>query len=207
VQANQVREKDPKRTTRRFPQPVQARELNGKRCPFCSVAIQSQITICPSCGRPLKSGNSGLVSLKDALLFGAILLLVSMAIAPVWPKEQIYGKSIQFLLQLGWVIPKTPDGAAAFRHQMMNVVQLYQGINLMHYIFISAFVYLYVIHLFLISRQAFGYSNKVWIILGLLLMIFPAVNLVVSWSMFLSPGVLGTALASIFVVIAGSFLK
>jgi hypothetical protein len=147
------------------------------------------------------------IGLKDTLLFGAMMLMVALVFAPVWPKEQIYGKSILFLVQMGAVIPSSPGAAASFRQQMMNVVQLYQGLNLLHYLFLSAFILFFVVHLFRIHRKLPGYKDSTWISLGLLLMIFPAVNLVLSWSLFLSPGVLGTALAAIAMVISGKFLK
>ena len=207
MQANQVREKPPKRANRNSLQPAPLKEVNGRRCPYCAAAIPSGAAVCHSCGRLLIPGTAGLISLKDTLLFGAILLLVAMAIAPVWPKEQIYGKSIQFLVHLGLLLPSTASEAALFRQQMMNVVQLYHGLNLLHYITISAFILLFGIHAIRMRKQALGYSNTVWVVLGLLLLVFPAVNLVISWSMFLSPGVLGTAIASIVVLFAGGVIK
>ena len=207
MQANQVREKPPKRANRNSLQTAPLNEVNGRRCPYCKAEVPSEALACHSCGRLLKPGTAGLISLKDTLLFGAILLLVAMAIAPVWPKEQIYGKSIQFLVHLGLVLPSNASEAANFRQQMMNVVQLYQGLNLLHYITISAFILLFGIHAIRMRKQALGYSNTVWVVLGLLLLVFPAVNLVISWSMFLSPGVLGTAIASIVVLFAGGVIK
>jgi hypothetical protein len=155
----------------------------------------------------LQYRDARLVSLRDSLLFGAILLLVALAIAPIWPKEQVYGESIQFLVKLGAALPGSPGEAAFFRDRMMNVVDLYQGLNLLHYLLIFLLIFLYGIHLYRLRKQAPGFRGTVWFVLGALLLVFPAVNLALSWSMFLNPGVLGTALASVLVLVAAKFLE
>jgi hypothetical protein len=207
VQANQVREKPPKRSNRSTQRNIPVSETSRSRCPHCSALIQDEDLICKSCGRLLIPGSTGLSGLKETLLFGAILLLISLAVTPVWPGEQIYGKSIQFLVHHGVSLPGNAGEAALFRQQMMNVVQLYQGINLLHYVTVSAFILLFGIHLIRMRKQLAGHGNTVWVVLGLLLLVFPIVNLVISWSMFLSPGVLGSSVAAIIVLIAGGFLK
>jgi hypothetical protein len=203
MQANEVKEKTSGRADHRRKIPVSVNEIHSHRCPGCSALVQGDEIFCPGCGRSLKPRPANLISLKEALLFGAILVLIALAIAPVWPKEQIYGKSIHLLVNLGANLPSTRGEAAAFRQQMMNIVQLYQGINVLHNITLSVFGLLLGLHAIQARKYNLGFSNKVWVILGLLLLVFPAVNLIVAWSMFLTPGVLGTVAASIMVILAG----
>lgn len=208
MQSNQVIEKPPKRANRSQHRKIPVSEMSKNNCPHCSAMVLEGASFCQNCGRPLGTAAvSGISGLKEILLFGAILLLVSLAATPVWPEGQIYGKSIQFLLNHGVSLPNNPAEATALRQQMMTIVQLYQGVKLLHNIAISAFILLFGAHLFRRSKHSKGYTNKIWVVLGLLLLVFPIVNLILSWSMFLSPGVLGTVAAALITVFAGGFLK
>jgi hypothetical protein len=177
--------------------------VNVKKCHYCAETIALDAVLCRYCGRPQVRRDPEVISLKDSLLFCAILLLVALAVAPVWPGDQIYGRSIAFLAQSGILLPGSTAEAARYRDLMMNIVQLYQGLNVLHYIMIVVFILLFASHWLRTHKQMESYTNRVWIVLGLLLLIFPAVNLVISWNMFLTTGVIGTLVASLVVVLAG----
>jgi hypothetical protein len=158
---------------------------------------------CSVCGSELLAEDLGTISLKDTLLFFAVLLLIAINIAPVWSSDQIYGKAIFFLQRLGIFLPESVGEAAQYRSLLSNVIDIYQSLNVIYYLLIALIAFLFIFNYVRGKQKAAGFPRITWLILGFALLVFPLTNLAISWSMFFTPGVLGTTIAAFIVIFAG----
>jgi predicted nucleic acid-binding Zn ribbon protein len=178
-------------------------ETSTRTCLVCGTFVQLDESRCNVCGHELSREVTASVSLKDTLLFFAVLLLVALNIAPVWSSDQIYGKAIFFIQKLGIILPKSASEAEQYRSMISNVINVYHTLNLVYYITIALVAFLFIFD-WMRGKQGFvGFPKVVWLILGLALLLFPFANLVVSWNMFFSPGVIGTSIAAFIILFAG----
>jgi hypothetical protein len=144
-----------------------------------------------------------LISLQDSLIFFAILLLIALVLAPVWRSDQIFGSAIIFLRKLGLFLPGSVAEAAQYRSFVTRIINVYQSLNIVYYLTISMVAFLFIVNRIRLSSGIPTFSNKVWMVLGIALLVFPIANLVISLNMFLTAGVIGTTLAAIIVICAG----
>jgi len=174
-----------------------------RTCTTCGSPVQDRASRCSACGNQLVWETTSLISLQDTLLFFAVMLLIALVLAPVWPGDQIFGKAIFFLRSLGFFLPETLSEAEKYRSMVSNVIGVYHTLNIVYYLTIALVTFLLVFNRVRVSRGLPGFDKRVWLVLGLALLVFPFANLVISWNMFLTPGVIGTTIAALIVLFAG----
>jgi hypothetical protein len=178
-------------------------DASQRICLACNSPVQPGANRCNTCGNPLTWEETAAVSLKDTLLFFAILLLIALNIAPVWSSDQIYGKAIFFLQRLGVFLPESLTEAEQYRSMVSGVIDIYHTLNLVYYLTIALIVFILIFDRIRDKRGFPSFNRRIWLFLGSALLVFPLTNLVISWNMFMTPGVIGTTIASLIVIFAG----
>lgn len=176
---------------------------NTYPCSTCGSLVQYGLSRCSVCGSEIVREETASISLKDTLLFFAILLLIALNIAPVWSSDQIHGKAIFFLQRLGVLLPESLSEAARYRSMISSVIDVYHTLHLVYYLTIALLAFLFVFDRVRVKQGFTGFPRKIWLFLGFVLLVFPLINLVVSWSMFFTPGVIGTIIAALIILFAG----
>ena len=181
-------------------------EVSVKSCPNCSHPIPVEALQCHLCRHTFHVPRPKMVSLRGIIIGVGVVGMLALAIAPVWPAERVYGKVINLLA--GWGVAPLSIAVhepGLFRELIGWVLKVYLGLHAIHYLAIVGVIGLLVVNWFKTKQLAPGNHRKLWVLLGILLLVFPAANLLISWHLFLMPGVLGTALVALLVLAMGVF--
>lgn len=173
-------------------------------CPHCQKRISDKSTSCPYCGISLNIPPSeGMIRLPDTIIFFAILLLVALNIAPDGNSDVIHSKAIDFLSNYGYILPRTISEASHYREVFWNLLELYEILNIFHYIILLSIIGFFLVNWFRMKGNRTRLSGKTWILFGLLLLVFPVAKLFLSWQLVFSIGMVGTIFASLLIIFSG----
>jgi hypothetical protein len=177
-----------------------------KICPYCSHQNAAEARQCLYCRHPLNGQPSEFISWRGIVLSIGVVGILILSMAPVWPAGRIFGKAINLLGDWGVSPLSFSIHEPGQFHEMIGwVLNIYQGLHAIHFVAILAMIGLLVVNWFTSRQLTPGSQRKAWLLLGILLLLFPAANLLISWRLFLMPGVLGTAIASLLVMAVGVF--